>query len=188
VFKNKTVQILTILIISLTILAVACSPTTPAKPATPPPSSTSIPSSAQKPATPKSVTYTNDQYGFSITYPGDWEVVSWPNTIFYARAKMTVPVISLVTYDTGKSVERANEVIAADKGKNIKFGNPVDFTAADGKTKGQLYLIDWDYPTSPLTTLLLAIDGKNIYAAYTNVASWYKEVDAKAVISTLTFK
>jgi hypothetical protein len=175
-------------IASLTILFSSCAPVAPVKPATSSPASTNTTPATQKSAPAKPVTYTNDQYGFSVTYPGEWEVVTWPNTIFYARNKMTVPVVNFVVYEPGKLIDRGNEVIAADKGKNTKWGDPVDFTAADGKTKGKLYQIDWDYPGTPLTTLLFAVNGKTIYATYTNVASWYKEADAKAILSTLSFR
>ena len=104
---------------------------------------------------------------------------------------MTAPVVSLISYDPGKLIDRMTESIIADKGKNIVIGEPSDFTTADGKTNGKLYLIKWDYPTTPLITLVFAIErpsGKCLYVQYTNVASWYKEADAKAILSSIVMK
>jgi hypothetical protein len=147
---------------------------------------------SQQPYLPPTVTYTNDKYGVSITHPSDWQVENeQAPTLYFAQAKNEVPMIELGACDIDKVKELFNGVLARYAGTNIIWGPPSDTLLGDGKTKGNLYLIKWDYPAAALITMFLEVDrsdNTSIYAAYTNTQSDFDESAAKEVLMTLKFK
>ncbi len=107
--KNKSLVIVSILVLVLAVVAMACAPAAPAKPAetpaapppaetpaAPPPAETpAAPPPAETPAAPapeivtsfEAATYTNTDPAFTIKYPKTWEAgkVSLPGGVFYAK-------------------------------------------------------------------------------------------------------
>ncbi len=110
--KNKSLVIVSILVLVLAVVAMSCAPAAPAKPpapvtpppaapVTPPPAPTAnatVPAAPVAPVAPaivekvtsyKSVKYTDPTYKFSVAYPDGWTVekVTLPGGVFYAKGQ-----------------------------------------------------------------------------------------------------
>jgi hypothetical protein len=92
VFKNKALFVIAILVIAVAVIASSCAPAAPAEPAATPATPPAAPATPAAPEAPPaapvapaapaaplvthtwgdSKTYTNDEVGFSVTYPAKW--------------------------------------------------------------------------------------------------------------------
>ena len=155
--KNKSLVIVSILVLVLAVVAMACAPaTTPAKPVTPPatttppatPPATTTPPAAppavvEKPTSFEAATYTDDANGFSFKYPKSWKIAAKPyaTAVFYANDGGT-PLPNLVYVDVRPATSVKDSAVAAltdfiaAKGvqANPKVDSSTEITLPDGST------------------------------------------------------
>jgi hypothetical protein len=167
--------IITVSLIVLAMILIGCAPAvTPAASSTSPavvPSASQTPSSTQSeaPSTSTSttqvskpnadvietsftsVTYANDEYGFSIKHPVKWkkEAVKVP-TIYSARAVEQVPNLSIVAVNIDTAEQEIEQLLKDSKLSNIKYVEKKDFVLRDGATKAQYVVYKSDYPGAKL--------------------------------------
>lgn len=95
------------------------------------------------------VTYTSEQYGFSIQYPDTYKENKSREKgtmIFNAvgpLANNRIPVLTINIFDAGKAQEQGTELLKAASGTEIKITPVKEITLADGKTKGQISTQAW---------------------------------------------
>jgi len=160
VLRNKSLVIVSILVLVLAIVAMACAPAAPAKPVVTPPVVTppvvtppvvtppvTTPVEPVAPAIKTSyeaTLYTNDKYGFSILYPKGWtsENVTLSGGVLYVKGDkglVYVAVRPANPNDWGSTaMDFLKDLIKAggrDFTPGIDSNNPITF--ADGKTVGR---------------------------------------------------
>jgi hypothetical protein len=137
--KRYLLILLAVIALASTIVITACAPKTETPPA-----------GASSQLFFEPLTYTNDEYGFSIKYPDTYKEVKSEekgDVLFYAAGPLgnKIPVLFIKKMDP--------EETAQQKLKYLE-----DFTLADGKTKGKLYLYTWSIgETTPMRNLELVV-------------------------------
>ncbi|MBN1375141.1 MAG: hypothetical protein JXA01_03185 [Dehalococcoidia bacterium] len=160
--KNKTLSIVTILVLALAVVAMSCAPaaeptkpaaTEPAKPAATEPAKPAATEPAKpaatEPAKPAAAevsfeadTYTNDEYGFSLKYPKAWIVRDKAGYAFYANdsdettADTAFTAIAAKTDDIAGAAKAFLDESETFKKYNVKCDivSQEKGTLADGKT------------------------------------------------------
>jgi len=162
VLKNKSLVIVSILVLVLAVVAMACAPATPAKPPAPPVTPTPVapvtppaptanatvpvapvapvapPAIVEKVTSYKSVKYTDPKYKFSLAYPEGWTVdkATLPGAVLYVKG--TGKDLIYVAVRPATNFEEAANTFLTDliKAANVPFIPSVDSTAkitlADG--------------------------------------------------------
>jgi hypothetical protein len=162
VFKNKAFLIVTVIMLSLAILATACAPAAAPKPAapatpaapvtppTPPPTPPATPTAPATPAAPAAIktsfeaaTYTNDANGYSFQYPKTWvkgDVSGDQIFVVLASTAQGADSISTKVWDQaadyGKALKDSYDNNPQLKGIGVvtKIESSKATTLADGKT------------------------------------------------------
>ncbi len=190
--KNKSLVIVSILVLVLAVVAMACAPATPpatpetpaAPPATPetpaaPPATPETP--AAPPATPETpvapapeivtsfeaATYTNVDPAFTIKYPKTWEAgeVKLPGGVFYAKGGDDLVYVAVrpATDFTAAATEFLSDLI---KLSGVALSPNVDssktVTFLDGKTQGNEIMLSALFGSKKATVYGVIKDGKAI--------------------------
>jgi hypothetical protein len=117
----------------------------------------------------KPLTYTNEEYGFSIKYPDTYKEVKANekgDVIFYAAGPLgnQIPVLLIRKVDLQETEQQKMENVKKVRGSDISVNYLKDVTLADGKTKGKTYLYVWSFMDNlPMRNLEIVV-AKGDYA------------------------
>lgn len=123
----------------------------------------------------KPLTYTNDEYGFSIKYPDTYKEIKsheQGDTLFYASGPLgnTMPVLLIRKMDPKETEQQKADLVKKQYGfiEDISVTFLEDITLLDGKTKGKIYLYVWSMVDTPMRKLELIV-AKDDYAVGTTI-------------------
>lgn len=182
------------MVIVLVLLSAACSasPTKPAVSATAP----AAPVAAPADTVPfKSVTYTNDEYNFSIKYPQGWDekTPDWKYQVYVAKPATFYPSITITVYP-GPGIETQKDLLPkyydSRKVTDLKWISNKEYVTARG-IKGEL--VNWTYtwpPSIKLESYAFAVDrdGKRIAFGITQLDGMMDYDACKTIFDTIVFK
>lgn len=140
--------------------------------------------------------YTNDEYGFSLKYPGDWQKIPEEikgEIVLYVKGGSKVPVLAVSVRDVATFADAVNVALAASGGSGIKIGDEKEITLADG-TKATEAKVKWKNPASPIAMETFALgaqkDNKWILITISTLSlySRYDEAKFSEIAHTLQFK
>jgi hypothetical protein len=99
----------------------------------------------EKPAATSAATtmtqYKNDEYGFSISYPADWQTFNQPGSIFYAKGTAPIPALSVAQVEAGTFADVVTAQLSKS-GTGIKVGEQKEVILKDG-SKATAAKVDW---------------------------------------------
>jgi hypothetical protein len=188
VLKNKSLVIVSILVLVLAVVAMACAPAAPAKPpvtpaappvVTPPttPSATppAAPPAAETPAAPapeivtsfEAATYTNTDPAFTVKYPKTWEAgkVSLPGGVFYAKGGddlIYVAVRPATNFKDSATTFLADLIKLSGVALSPNVDSEKTVTFLDGKTQGNEIMLSALFGQKKATVYGVIKDGKAI--------------------------
>jgi hypothetical protein len=124
----------------------------PAAPPTAAPPTAAPPAAAPGKLPFEPATYTNDQYGFSLKYPKDWQVAPPSKTLITAQKGGLVPAMFVGAVDGADFAEAVTNTLKLADGTDIKVGAVSEATLADG-SKGS---------KAPITATLRGFPAKGL--------------------------
>lgn len=134
--------------------------------------------------------YTNAEYGFSIKYPREWQQVTYPGTIFYARGTAPIPTLSVAIVE-GATFADAVTAQLSKSGTDIKVGPEKEVTLKDG-TKATAAKADWTVRGYPGESYVVGVkkDDKWLVVTVTTISMFlpYDEAKFSEIAHTLQFK
>jgi hypothetical protein len=95
------------------------------------------------------LTYTNEQYGFSIQYPDNYKEDKSREKgtmVFNAvgpLANNRIPVLTINVFEAATAEEQGIELLKAASGSDIEVTFVEEVVLADGKTKGKISTVAW---------------------------------------------
>jgi hypothetical protein len=142
------------------------------------------------------LTYTNDEYGFSIKYPDTYKedkANEKGGILFYAAGPLgnKIPVLLIRKMDPMETEQQKSELVKKTYGFDSSVTFLEDVTLADGKTKGKIYLYIWSIAdTLPMRNLELVVT-KADYAIGTTIMAtelMYNKKRYLDILKTFTLK
>jgi hypothetical protein len=137
--------------------------------------------------------YTNDEYGFSVRYPKDWEQQPSDTTLFYAAAPDQVPILIISVAEGATLAEAVAAAVEGIGGSALKIKSQSETTLADG-TEATHGTGKFKHPESPLALDAFCLgamrDGKWIIVTVATVGlvAKYDEAKFSEIAHTLEFK
>jgi hypothetical protein len=216
-FDNKyrfaVLFIAALLVLGLTLPACTCQkPSEPEEPSAPsgqpyepeePSALPEQPSEAEEPSAPsgqpaalsfEAAEYTNDEYGFSVKYPKDWEQQPSDTTLFYAAAPAQVPILMISVAEGATLAEAVVAAVEETGGSSVKIKSQSETTLADG-TKAIEGIGTFKHSMAPMMTIEAFVlgamkDDKWVIVAVATVGMIAKFDEAKfsEIAHTLEFK
>jgi hypothetical protein len=144
------------------------------------------------------LTYTNEQYGFSIQYPDNYKEDKSKEKgtmVFNAvgpLANNRIPVLTINILDAAKAEEQGIELMKAQSGSDINVTFVEDVVLADGGTKGRRSTISWynndaKFDMRGLSVGVLKGD-KMINVTITSIFAMYNPDRYMEILNTFTLK
>jgi uncharacterized membrane protein len=123
--------------------------------------------------------FTSAEYGFSIKYPSDWQELSQPTSIFYAKPSSPIPTLS-VAWIEGATFAEAVKTQLAKSGTSIEVGNAREVTLTDG-TKAMAARANWVVRGYPGESYVVGVKKGNkwLIATVTTISAFFAYDEAK---------
>jgi hypothetical protein len=144
------------------------------------------------------LTYTNDQYGFSLQYPDNFKEDKSKekgSMVFNAVGPLAggrIPVLTVNIFDAGKSQEQAIELIKAGSGSEIKITRLKEITLQDGKTIGRISTTAWYHNDAKFdmrgVSLGVVRGDYQITVTLTSIFAMYNEEKYMEILNTFALK
>ena len=144
------------------------------------------------------LTYTNDQYGFSLQYPDNFKEDKSKekgSMVFNAVGPLVggrIPVLTVNIFDSGKAWEQAIELIKAGSGSDIKITPLKEITLQDGKTAGRISTTSWYHNDAKFDMRGLSLGvvrgDYQITVTLTSIFAMYNEDKYMEILNTFTLK
>jgi len=144
------------------------------------------------------LTYTNDQYGFSLQYPDNYKEDKTKETgtmVFNAVGPLVggrIPVLTINIFDSSRAQEQAIELIKAGSGSDIKITFLKDIILKDGKTGGRISTTSWYHNDAKFDmrglSLGVARGDYQITVTLTSIFAMYNEDKYMEILNTFTPK
>jgi hypothetical protein len=144
------------------------------------------------------LTYTNDQYGFSLQYPDNFKEDKSKEKgtmVFNAVGPLVggrIPVLTVNIFDGGRAQEQAIELIRAGSGSDIKITPLREITLQDGKTIGKISTTAWYHNDAKFDMRGLSLGvvrgDYQITVTLTSIFAMYNEDKYMEILNTLTLK
>jgi len=144
------------------------------------------------------LTYTNDQYGFSLRYPDNFKEDKTKETgtmIFNAVGPLVggrIPVLTINIFDSGRAQEQAIELIKAGSGSDIKITPLKEIILKDGKTTGKISATSWYHNDAKFDMRGLSLGvvrgDYQITVTLTSIFAMYNEDKYMEILNTFTLK
>jgi hypothetical protein len=153
--------------------------------------STSISKSTSEKPIVNGYKYNNEEYGFSVIHPFNWNTVPCsPPIVYTALTSAGVPSISVSFFNKDKFKEEIGDLLAYQGGRNFIWQDYPEYVQLnDGKTEGKFYLLRWNFVGSPYKTLILTVNFPNnkiISVWCTAFEPSYNEDTFKEILFTFT--
>ncbi len=142
------------------------------------------------------VTYTNDQYGFSLKYPDTYKEdksKEKDTMVFNAVGPLAggrIPVLTINIFDKDRAQEQAIELIKAGSGSDIKITPLKEITLKDGKTSGRISMTAWYHNDARFDMRGLSLGvvrgNSQITVTLTSIFAMYNEDKYMEILNTFT--
>jgi hypothetical protein len=144
------------------------------------------------------LTYTNDQYGFSLQYPDNFKEDKSKekgSMVFNAVGPLAggrIPVLTVNIFDAGKAQEQAIDLIKASSGSDIKITPLKEIILQDGRTSGRISMTAWYHNDAKfdMRGLSLAVvrGDYQITVTLTSIFAMYNEDKYMEILNTFALK
>ena len=144
------------------------------------------------------LTYTNDQYGFSLQYPDNFKEdksKEKDTMVFNAVGPLVggrIPVLTVNIFDRNGAQEQAIELIKAGSGSDIKITPLREITLQDGKTVGKISTTSWYHNDAKFDMRGLSlgvVKGEyQITVTLTSIFAMYNEDKYMEILNTFKLK
>jgi len=144
------------------------------------------------------LTYTNDQYAFSLQYPDNFKedkAKEKDTMVFNAVGPLVggrIPVLTVNIFDRGRAQEQAIDLIKAGSGSDIKITPLKEITLQDGKTIGKISTTSWYHNDAKFDMRGLSLGvvrgDYQITVTLTSIFAMYNEDKYMEILNTLTLK
>jgi hypothetical protein len=144
------------------------------------------------------LTYTNDQYGFSLQYPDNFKEDKSKekgSMVFNAVGPLVggrIPVLTVNIFDSGRAHEQAIDLIKAGSGSDIKITPLKEITLQDGKTIGRISTTAWYHNDAKFDMRGLSLGvvrgDYQVTVTLTSIFAMYNEDKYMEILNTFTLK
>jgi hypothetical protein len=144
------------------------------------------------------LTYTNDQYGFSLQYPDNFKEdksKEKDTMVFNAVGPLVggrIPVLTVNIFDSGRAQEQAIDLIKAGSGSDIKITPLKEIILQDGKTSGKISTTSWYHNDAKFDMRGLSLGvvrgDYQITVTMTSIFAMYNEDKYMEILNTFTLK